>query len=141
MGRMRFLVLAAFAVYAAQWGCSPAPAALDRIVQWIRNHSGPNPVRFCTVIHAAEGDVVLGGSNEDWKDPLTRFWIIPAEAGKYGWIKFGFAGGFPQAGMNDAGLFWDATGSPYLAMPLSEAQKKSYDGPLMVKVMEEAGSV
>ena len=140
MGSMRLYVLAAFAVFAAHWGWSPASAAVDRIAQWIRHDTDSNPVRFCTVIHAAEEDVVLGGSNEDWKDPLTRFWIIPAETGKHGWIKFGFAGGFPQAGMNDAGLFWDATGSPYLAMPLSEAQKTFYDGPLMVKVMEEAGS-
>ena len=138
---MKLFALAAFAVFAAQWGCSPAPADLDRIIQLIHNHTGPNPARHCTVIYVAEGDVVLGGSNEDWKDPLTRFWIIPAETGKHGWIKFGFAGGFPQAGMNDVGLFWDATGSPYLAMPLSEAQKAFYDGPLVVKVMEEAGSV
>jgi choloylglycine hydrolase len=107
----------------------------------IRVQTGPSPVRFCTVIHAAEGDVVLGASNEDWEDPLTRLWVIPGQNGSHGWIKFGFAGGFPQAGMNDAGLFWDATGSPYLAMPLSEANRTFYDGPLMVKVMEEAGSV
>jgi len=97
--------------------------------------------RHCTVIHAAEGDVVLGASNEDYEDPLTRFWIIPGQNGGHGWIKFGFAGGFPQAGMNDSGLFWDATGSPFLAMPISEAKKTFFDGPLMAKVMEEAGSV
>jgi len=118
-----------------------APAALDLILQWIRTHTGPNPVRSCTILHAAEGDVVLGASNEDWEDPLTRLWIIPGLNGDHGWIKFGFAGGFPQAGMNDEGLFWDATGSPFLAMPMSEANKSFFDGPLMVKVMEEAGSV
>jgi len=116
-------------------------SALDVFLRWVHTPSGPNPVRFCTVIHAAEGDVVLGASNEDWGDPLTRLWIIPGQSGSRGWIKFGFAGGFPQAGMNDEGLFWDATGSPYLAMPLSEANKTFFDGPLMVKVMEEAGSV
>jgi len=121
---------------AAFLGCSPGPSGEAQATS-----TGGGSERHCTVIHAAEGDVVLGASNEDWEDPLTRLWIIPGQNGGDGWIKFGFAGGFPQAGMNDEGLFWDATGSPLLAMPMSQANKTFFDGPLMVKVMEEAGSV
>jgi len=118
-----------------------SPEAMELVLRWIRNHSGPRDVGSCTVMLASDGESVLGAANEDWEDPLTRFWIIPGKDGKHGWIKFGFAGGFPQAGMNDQGLFWDATGSPYLEMPRSEATKTFFDGPLMVKVMEEAGTV
>ncbi len=118
-----------------------APEVMDLILRWIRTHSGPRAVGSCTVMLASDGQTVLGAANEDWQDPLSRFWIIPEEGGKHGWIKFGFAAGFPQAGMNDEGLFWDATGSPYLEMPRSEATKTLHDGPLMVKVMEEAGGV
>jgi len=95
----------------------------------------------CTVFYAADEHKTLGGNNEDWSDPNTRFWIVPGSTGRYGWIKFGFASGFPQGGMNECGLFWDATGCAYLAMPHSEASKQWYPGPLMVKVMEECASV
>ncbi|MGK7313023.1 MAG: CocE/NonD family hydrolase [Candidatus Longimicrobiales bacterium M2_2A_002] len=118
-----------------------APALLDLVTGWIRANAGAQPARSCTVLHVSGDGYVLGGSNEDWSDPATRFWLIPAADGRHGWIKFGFAGGFPQGGMNDEGLFWDATGVPYLAMPVSEANKRRYEGPLMEKVITEAGTV
>ncbi|MGD2071554.1 MAG: alpha/beta fold hydrolase, partial [Gemmatimonadota bacterium] len=118
-----------------------APAALELIGGWIRTHTGPRRVSSCTVLHVSGDGWALGGNNEDWEDPATRFWIVPRGHGRYGWIKFGFAGGFPQGGMNERGLFWDATGVPYLAMPRSEAEKTRYHGPLMEKVMSEASSV
>ena len=105
------------------------------------HQEGLQPYGSCTVFHVAGDGEVLGGNNEDWSDPNTRFWIIPGTAENNGWIKFGYAGGYPQGGMNEAGLFWDATASPYLPMPHSEANKTRYDGPLMEKVMREAGSL
>ncbi|MEJ2544866.1 MAG: hypothetical protein P8Y99_12440, partial [Calditrichaceae bacterium] len=108
---------------------------------WISEHV-KNPISsHCTVFYASDGITILGGNNEDWSDPDTKFWIIPSTDGKYGWIKFGFASGFPQGGMNEHGLFWDATGCTYLEMPYSEAHKKKYSGPLMKKVMEECATV
>jgi len=95
----------------------------------------------CTVFFATNGIIVLGGNNEDWSDPNTKFWFIPSIGGKHGWIKFGFAGGYPQGGMNDQGVFWDATGCPYLDMPFSEENKEKFNGSLMQKVMEECASV
>ena len=95
----------------------------------------------CTVIYVSNGILFLAGNNEDWSDPNTKFFIIPSDEGKYGWIKFGFAGGYPQGGMNEHGLFWDATASPYLDIPYSEANKEKYNGPLMQKVIEECKSL
>ena len=95
----------------------------------------------CTVFFAADGIYVLGGNNEDWSDPNTKFWFIPAKNGNNGWIKFGFTGGYPQGGMNDQGVFWDATACTYLAMPYSEEHKEKFNGSLMQKVMEECASV
>jgi hypothetical protein len=84
---------------------------------------------------------MLGGNNEDWSDSKTKIWFFPSEEGKHGWAKFGFAGGFPQGGMNDQGLFWDATGCAYLEMPDSETNKAIYNGPLIEKVIQECASV
>ena len=91
--------------------------------------------------YATDGNTILGGNNEDWSDSKTKIWFFPPEEGKHGWVKFGFAGGFPQGGLNDHGLFWDGTGCAYLEMPYSETNKEKYYGPLMEKVIEEYASV
>ena len=95
----------------------------------------------CTIFYVYKDGVILAGSNEDWKDPYTKMWFYPAEGDKQGWVKFGFGGGFPQAGMNESGLFWDATSGPYLGMPYSEEHKIFYDGALMQKVIEECSDI
>ncbi len=96
----------------------------------------PNSSRSCTVFYIFSNGKALGGSNEDWKDPNTYFSVFPASEGNHGWIRFSFGSGFPQAGMNDAGLFWDATSNPFRDMPVGEAEKIFFDGPLMQEVME-----
>lgn len=64
-------------------------------------------VSSCTGLYdlVRQGNIVLAGNNEDWKDPWPMMFFYPATEEKYGWIKFGWGGGFPQGGMNDQGLF------------------------------------
>lgn len=95
----------------------------------------------CTIFYASRDGVILAGNNEDWEDPSTKMWFFPPAGNMHGWIKFGFGSGFPQGGMNDQGLFWDATACSYLAMPYSEANKEIYFGPVMQKVIEECGNI
>ncbi|RLD60294.1 MAG: hypothetical protein DRI95_15805, partial [Bacteroidetes bacterium] len=95
----------------------------------------------CTIFYVVKDNKIYAGNNEDWKDPLTKMWFFPAENSKHGWIKFGFGSGFPQGGMNDQGLFWDATAGPFLEMPISEANKELYPNALMQKVMEECSNI
>ena len=95
----------------------------------------------CTIFYTANNGIILAGNNEDWSDPDTHMWFYPASETTHGWVKFGFGSGFPQGGMNDHGLFWDATAGPYLAMPYSEENKTLYDGPLMQKVIEESANI
>jgi len=97
--------------------------------------------RACTVFYIYKDGRVLAASNEDWKDPNTRMWFYPASQDKHGWVKFGFSGGFPQAGMNDCGMLWDATAGPYQAMPFSEETRILFDGALMQMVMEECADI
>ena len=95
----------------------------------------------CTIFYVVKDNKILAGNNEDWEDPYSKMWFYPSEDNKHGWIKFGWGSGFPQGGMNDQGLFWDATAGPYLAMPFSEAHKEKYPGPLMQKVIEECANI
>ena len=104
---------------------------------WLEQTSGL--VGDCTVFYAADDEVALGGNNEDGTNPLTKMWFLPAEKGKYGRVYFGYDNFYPQGGMNDQGLFFDATATaPY------EADQKSrpmYPGILLEKVMEESANV
>jgi len=40
----------------------------------------------------AKGKIVLAGNNEDWKNPMTKIWFIPASNDKYGRVGVGFDG-------------------------------------------------
>jgi tetratricopeptide (TPR) repeat protein len=56
----------------------------------------------------AKGNIVLAGNNEDWRNPKTKIWFVPASDGEYGRVCLGFDNMFTQGGMNDQGLFIDA---------------------------------
>ena len=98
-------------------------------------------VYSCTIFYVVKDNKIFAGNNEDWEDPYSKMWFYPAENNKHGWIKFGWGSGFPQGGMNDQGLFWDASSGAYLAMPISEANKEKYAGALMQKVIEECANI
>ncbi len=95
----------------------------------------------CTVFYVSEKGVSFGGNNEDWSDSRTRMTFMAPDGEKYGWVKFGFKSGFPQGGMNEYGLFWDATAVPFLDMPVSVTNKIKFYGPLMKKIMEECRTI
>ena len=61
----------------------------------------------CTAFLVAQGDTVLVGDNEDYFNPRTHVWFVPAEEGKLGRVYFGFDDFNPQGGMNERGLFFD----------------------------------
>jgi len=52
----------------------------------------------CTVLYATDGNLALGGNNEDYLIPLTKVWFVPAISDSFGAVYFGFANYFPQGG-------------------------------------------
>ena len=99
-----------------------------------------SPASACLVFCFADGRHVFGGNNEDYLVPDTRMWFVPAEGGRHGRVYFGFANGFPQGGMNDAGLFFDG-----LALDRQDVAKSPdrppFDGNLADRAMAECSSV
>lgn len=95
----------------------------------------------CTIFYIAKDSMIFAGNNEDWEDPYTKMCFYPSDENSYGWIKFGFIGGFPQGGMNEYGLFWDGTSNAYLPMLYSEENKNKYNGALMNKIIQECKNV
>ena len=67
-----------------------------------------SPLQACTVFVLTNGAEVLFFNNEDWLNPKTRIWFVPAGEGHLGCVYVGFDDGFAQGGMNTAGLAFDA---------------------------------
>ena len=88
----------------------------------------------CTGIVLNDGQRVWVGNNEDWSNPRTKIWFVQPGNGRYGSLFFGFDNFWPQGGMNQKGLFFDAFAlSP---KPVGETEvKPRYKGDLIKEVM------
>jgi tetratricopeptide (TPR) repeat protein len=96
----------------------------------------------CTIVMVSRGGMVLAGNNEDWKDPLTCMWFIPASEGEYGRVCFGFSRNWnnPQGGMNDHGLFIDANALAPTGWKPVEG-KPRFQGHLIDHILAKCASV
>jgi hypothetical protein len=81
----------------------------------------------CTTFYAYDGQTALGGNNEDFNNPLTFIWFIPASPGRFGRVYFGYDDYIPQGGLNDQGVFFDALALPYKEMPIT-SQRPHFPG-------------
>jgi hypothetical protein len=99
-----------------------------------------HPDMGCTVVYATDGNLALGGNNEDYGIPTTKAWFIPAEEGQYGRVYFGYENFIWQGGMNDQGLFFDAMAVNKPVMVPREG-KSIYQGTLADKAMAECATV
>ena len=126
-------------------------------------------VAACTVFFAFDGKLALAGNNEDWADPNTQMWFVPATKDNYGIVYFGFGRGeypkggishqkldipggditkvrpddlygLPQGGMNDKGLFFDMASTEAVKV-LPAPNKKVYDGRLEDHIMRKCATV
>lgn len=93
----------------------------------------------CTAFCAAVGDRVLVGNNEDWNNPRTRLWFVPAAPGALGRMYVGFDDLTPQGGMNERGLWFDGFAAPPVKVEPSDLPR--YPGNLVEKAMSECGTV
>lgn len=61
----------------------------------------------CTIFVLTDGERVLFFNNEDWFNPVTRLWFVPAGKDHLGCAYVGFDNGWAQGGVNTAGLAFD----------------------------------
>jgi len=83
-------LLLTFALAAAVWGVSSVS------------------VQACTVFLLTDTNRVLWCDNEDWENPNTRIWFVPAGPKRYGAVYVGFDNGYIQGGVNSEGFAWGA---------------------------------
>ena len=94
----------------------------------------------CTGFVLQDGERVLVGNNEDWFNPRTKIWFVQPVNDRYGSVFFGFDNFWPQGGMNQKGLFFDA----FALKPevVAEAETKPrYKGNLIKEVMATCATV
>ena len=101
---------------------------------------GAAPVFPCTAFTAACGSRTLVGNNEDYNDPKTRIWFVPSSGQGYGRMYMGYENGFPQGGMNEAGLFFDGFAVERQAAARQKARPR-LEGSLVDKAMAECRTV
>jgi hypothetical protein len=123
----------------------------------------------CTVFFAFDGKLAVAASNEDWADPNTQIWFVPASKDNYGIVYFGFGRGtFPpggisrhelkipaagitkinpedlyglaQGGMNDKGLFFDGAATD-VVVTRPAVGKQAYDGRLEDLILRKCATV
>ncbi|MFZ6013475.1 MAG: carboxypeptidase-like regulatory domain-containing protein, partial [Bacteroidota bacterium] len=95
----------------------------------------------CFILFLSDGQRVLVGNHEDWfaKDAAIR--IHSRMPGKYGAITFTFLSeGWPQGGMNERGLFFDAARTPLQEIEFSSDQKQ-YAGYIWQAVLDKCATV
>lgn len=64
-------------------------------------------VDACTIFVLTDTNRALFCNNEDWSNPRTRIWFVPAGSGHLGCAYVGFDNGWAQGGLNTAGLAFD----------------------------------
>jgi hypothetical protein len=85
------------------------------------------PVDACTIFIVTRGNRVIVGNHEDWASRDARVRFLPATGSQLGAVVFDFESeGLIQGGVNSAGLFFDATATPFV--PLDFTGKQKYEG-------------
>jgi len=72
----------------------------------------------CTIFTATKDGTTLVGNNEDYLDPHSKIWFVPATDESYGCVYFTLGSQYPQGGMNDQGLFFDVATAPLSPGPV-----------------------
>lgn len=67
----------------------------------------PPRVNACTIFVLTDDTRALFFNNEDWFNPATRIWFVPAGKDHLGCAYLGFDNGWAQGGLNSAGLAFD----------------------------------
>jgi hypothetical protein len=68
------------------------------------------PSSACTIFVLTDGRRALFCNSEDWTNPATRIWFVPAGTGYYGCVYVGYNDGWARGGMNTEGLACDWVG-------------------------------
>jgi hypothetical protein len=96
---------------------------------------------FCTIFCISKGSSVFFGNNEDWKDPNTFLWTKQPTDSTYGVIYLGYQDLFPQGGINEKGLAFDANSLPGIKLKEHRELLKPYQAIVNTYIMQKCATV
>jgi tetratricopeptide (TPR) repeat protein len=70
----------------------------------------PADLEACTLVKVTANGKTIVGNNEDFKNADTRIWFEPGTGSQFGAVYVGHNNLFPEGGVNEAGLMFDAFG-------------------------------
>jgi hypothetical protein len=99
---------------------------------------------MCTIVTIAKNGVALAGNNEDYTEPRTKIWFVPASKEAYGRVYVGFDHAPMhdrfQGGMNDQGLFMDMNAVKPTGWH-DKPGKPSFQGDLVEQILSHYSTV
>ena len=101
---------------------------------------GHTVAQACTAFCAVGEGQILVGNNEDWDNPRTKIWFLPAKPGSYGRVYTGFDDMTPQGGMNERGLWFDAFSAPPMKAAAGSDLPR-FSGNIVDRAMAECSTV
>ena len=98
-------------------------------------------VYSCSLIKITANGKTIIGNNEDFSNPDTRIWFQPGNGIYYGVVYVGYDNLFPEGGMNEAGLVFDAFAVPDKPVTDTLDKKIIFEYELKKKIMTECATV
>ncbi|QNL51921.1 acyl-CoA--6-aminopenicillanic acid acyl-transferase [Olivibacter sp. SDN3] len=98
--------------------------------------------KACTIFISCDKNAVLVGNNEDYRPGTpTYLWSRAKAGGKFGYVFWGFEEQYPEGGMNEHGLFFDAAALPE-PIPISrDPAKPDFEAYLVEPVLSKCRTV
>jgi hypothetical protein len=95
----------------------------------------------CTIFSVSNRESAFFCNNEDWFDPETYYWVIPSDLDGYGVLCFGYRNLYPQGGINEKGLAFDANALPRVEVRANPDGLKPYQAIVNVIIMRQCATV
>ncbi len=95
----------------------------------------------CTLIKTTANGKTFVGNNEDFTNSDTRIWFEPGGPGRHGAAYVGYNNLFPEGGMNDAGLVFDAFGQSQKPLRDTAGKEPVFQLDLKRRIMQECETV
>jgi len=96
---------------------------------------------FCTIFTISKDQSVFFGNNEDWKNPNTYCWVEQPSDSTFGVVYLGFENLFPQGGINEKGLAFDANALPGIKLKEHRELLKPYQAIVNTYIMQKCATV
>jgi penicillin V acylase-like amidase (Ntn superfamily) len=94
----------------------------------------------CSLIKITVNGKTIVGNNEDFGNHDTRIWFEPGDKQHYGVVYVGYDDLFPEGGMNEAGLVFDAFGVSNKPLKDTLGKEPIFELDLKRKIMTECST-